>query len=130
MITYIVMVQRILSTVLHFQVERVTLNILDCKDCLTITFILLLPSKMQQVLTYIRCFKREHLATIFPSRRLAWRGGQVRAELKGVWKLQDSLAGPRSSRGNGLWVCTSCSCLLLTQTGWASLQAAPGSASL
>lgn len=59
------MLQRIQSNILHFQVEPFTLNILDCKDYLTITFILLLPCKMRQVLTYISSFKRELLAIFF-----------------------------------------------------------------
>lgn len=50
------------------------------------------------------------------------------AELKDAWKLQASLAGPTGSRGNGLWVCTSSSCLLLIQKE--CLDESPGSASL
>lgn len=72
--TYIVMLQRIQSNILHFQVEPFTLNILDCKDYLTITFILLLPYKMRQVLTYISSFKRELLAFFFFFHPEDWHG--------------------------------------------------------
>ena len=60
-----VMLQRLQSTGLHFQVEAVTLKFLGWEDYLTITIIPLLHCKVQQVVAYIRCFKRGLVATLF-----------------------------------------------------------------
>lgn len=70
-----VTLQRLQSTGLHFQVEPVTLEFLDCEDCLTITVIPLLPRKAQQAVACIRCFKRGLVATLFhPENQHGWAG--------------------------------------------------------
>lgn len=102
-----------------------------CKDCLSITFILLLPCQVQQVLACIRCFKRELLATLFHPEdwhREVSREGQnseVFRSYRPAWQFQQAL----EEMGCG-YVPVVLVCCSSRQNGWASLQAAPGSASL